>query len=120
MPRPLREVRGKLDDLLARGDTDLGDLAGAWVKVVLTDTVRPSAPMERLREKWPHTLILDFAPEGLATGSDADLERLASATDPVEICGLFVEFTSGGPADDAHRAVLRAAVEAAQHAESAA
>ena len=42
------------------------DLAGAWVKAVLTDTVRPSAPMERLREKWPHTLILDFAPEGLA------------------------------------------------------
>ena len=119
VPRPLREVRGKLDDLLARG-TDLGDLAGAWVKVVLTDTVRPSAPMERLREKWPHTLILDFAPEGVATGSDADLERLASATDPVEICGLFVEFTSGGPPTDAHRAVLRAAVEAAQHAESAA
>ena len=135
VPRPLREVRGTLDGLLARADhhgadqhgadqhgadSDLADLSGAWVKVVLTDTVRPSAPMERLREKWPHTLILDFAPEGQLTSSDADLERLASATDPVEICGLFVEFTSGGPADDAHRAVLRAAVESAQHAESAA
>jgi hypothetical protein len=31
-----------------------------------------------------------------------------------------VDFTSGGQADDTHRAVLRAAVEAAQHAESAA
>jgi exonuclease SbcD len=140
VPRPLREARGRLDDLLARAgghragehragehragehqaETDLGDLAGAWVKVTLTDTVRPSAPMERLREKWPHTLVLDFAPEGQLTGSDADLQRLAAATDPVEICGLFVEFTSGGPADDTHRAVLRAAVEAAQHAESAA
>jgi exonuclease SbcD len=125
VPRPLREVRGTLDSLLARADehraeSDLADLAGAWVKVVLTDTVRPSAPMERLREKWPHTLVLDFAPEGRLTGSDADLERLASATDPVEICGLFVEYTSGGPADGVHRAVLRAAVEAAQHAESAA
>ncbi|MGO9217568.1 MAG: exonuclease SbcCD subunit D [Streptosporangiaceae bacterium] len=120
VPRPLREVRGTLDSLLARGETDLADLAGAWVKVVLTDTVRPPAPMERLREKWPHTLILDFAPQGQLTSSDADLQRLASASDPVEICGLFVEFTSGGPADDAHRAVLRAAVETAQHAESAA
>ncbi len=120
VPRRLREVRGSLDSLLARAESDLADLAGAWVKVVLTDTVRPSAPMERLREKWPHTLILDFAPEGQLTGSDADLERLASATDPVEICCLFVEFTGGGPADDAHRAVLRGAVEAAQHAESAA
>jgi len=140
VPRRLREVRGTLDGLLARADehradehradehradehraeSDLADLAGAWVKVTLTDTVRPSAPMERLREKWPHTLVLDFAPEGQLTGSDADLERLAATTDPVEICCLFVEFTSGGPADDTHRAVLRAAVEAAQHAESAA
>jgi exonuclease SbcD len=125
VPRPLREVRGTLDSLLARADqhgadAELAGLAGAWVKVVLTDTVRPAAPMERLREKWPHTLVLDFAPEGQLTSSGADLERLASATDPVEICGMFVEFTSGGPADDTHRAVLRAAVEAAQHAESAA
>ncbi len=120
VPRPLREVRGTLGSLLTRAGTDLADLAGAWVKVVLTDTVRPPAPMERLREKWPHTLILDFAPEGQLTSSDADLERLASATDPVEICGLFVEFTSGGRPDGAHRAVLRAAVEAAQHSESAA
>ncbi len=120
VPRPLREARGRLDDLLARADCDLADLAGAWVKVVLTDTVRPPVPMERLREKWPHTLILDFAPQGQLTSSDADLQRLASVSDPVEICCLFVEFTSGGPADHAHRAVLRMAVETAQHAESAA
>jgi DNA repair protein SbcD/Mre11 len=120
VPRPLREVRGRLDDLLARAGTDLAGLAGAWVKVVLTDPARPAAPMERLREKWPHTLILDFAPEGGRPGADADLARLAAATDPAEICGLFVEFTSGGPPDDAQRGVLRAAVEAAQQAEAAA
>ncbi|HUY47241.1 MAG TPA: exonuclease SbcCD subunit D C-terminal domain-containing protein [Streptosporangiaceae bacterium] len=120
VPRPLREVRGKLADLLARADADLAELAGAWVKAVLTDTMRPSAPMERLRAKWPYTLVLDFAPEGGLTGTDADLERLAAAADPVEICGLFVEFTSGGAADEAQRAVLRAAVETAQHAETAA
>jgi DNA repair protein SbcD/Mre11 len=82
--------------------------------------VRPAAPMERLREKWPHTLVLDFDPDGGLPGTDADLERLAAATDPAEICGLFVEFTTGGPPDDAQRAVLRAAIEAAQHAEAAA
>jgi exonuclease SbcD len=120
VPRPLREVRGRLDELLARADSDLAGLAGAWVKVVLTDPVRPAAPMERLREKWPHTLVLDFDPDGGLPGAAADLARLAAATDPVEICGLFVEFTSGGPPDGAQRAVLRAAVEAAQHAEAAA
>jgi exonuclease SbcD len=120
VPRPLREVCGKVAGLLARADSDLADLAGAWVKAVLTDTVRPDAPMERLREKWPHTLVLDFAPEGGVPSGDADLERLAAAADPVEICGLFVEFTSGGPAEAAQLAVLRAAVEAATHAETAA
>ena len=71
--------------------------------------------MERLREKWPHTLVLEFDPDGGLTPRRVDLRRLAAAVDPVEICGLFVEYTSGGPADEAQRAVLRDAVEAAQH-----
>ncbi len=161
VPRPLREVRGKLEDLLAgpgsgtgsgtgaargrgnssqngdargRGEggrpgaargrgnssrTGDADLADAWVRVVLTDAVRPPAPMERLREKWPHTLVLDFEPEVQPGSVAADLGRLAKTADPVEICELFVEFTSGGPACDDQRAVLRDVVEAVQHAEFA-
>jgi DNA repair protein SbcD/Mre11 len=120
VPRPLREVRGRIDDLLARADGDLAGLAGAWVKAVLTNTVRPASPMERLREKWPHTIVLDFDPEGGLTDAEADLGRLAEVVDPVEICGLFVEFTSGGPPDEAQRLVLRDVVETVQHAEAAA
>jgi exonuclease SbcD len=120
VPRPLREVRGRLEDLLARADGDLAELAGAWVKVVLTDPVRPSAPMERLREKWPHTLVLDFDPEGGLVGPEADLRALARTSDPVEICGLFVEYAGGGPPDAAEQQVLRDAVESAQQAEAAA
>jgi exonuclease SbcD len=120
VPRPLREVRGRLDDLLARADTDLAELSGAWVKAVLTDQARPAAPMERLRERWPHTIALEFAPEGGLTGPDADLARLAEAVDPVEICELFVDYVAGAPPDTAQRAVLRQAVEAAQQSEAAA
>jgi DNA repair protein SbcD/Mre11 len=120
VPRPLREVRGRLDELLARADGDLADLAGAWVKAVLTDQARPVAPMERLRERWPHTIALDFQPEGGLTGPDADLARLAEAVDPVEICGLFVDFVAGAPPDEAQLAVLRQAVEAARRSEVAA
>ena len=115
-PRPLREVRGRLEDLLARANDDLAGLADAWVKVVLTDQVRPAAPMERLREKWPHTLVLGFAPEGGLTGPEADLRRLAQTRDPAEVCCLFVEYAGGAPPDNAQRAVLREAVEAAQQA----
>jgi exonuclease SbcD len=116
LPRPLRQVKGRLADLLARAGGDLADLAGAWVKVVLTDRERPVAPMERLREKWPHTIALDFAPEGGLTGAEADLARLAAASDPAEICGSFVEYVAGAPPDVAQRAVLQEVVEAAQHA----
>jgi DNA repair protein SbcD/Mre11 len=115
VPRPLREVRGRLDDLLARAGTDLACLAGAWVKAVLTDPVRPAAPMERLREKWPHTLMLDFDPDGGLPDAGDDLRRLARTTDPVEVCGLFTEYSGGAPPDAAQRAVLRDVVEAAHH-----
>jgi exonuclease SbcD len=120
VPRPLREVRGRLADLLARADGDLAELAGAWVKAVLTDQVRPVAPMERLRERWPHTIALDFVPEGGLTGPDADLARLAEASDPVEICGLFVAYAGGAPPDAPQLAVLDEAVAAARRAELAA
>ncbi len=76
VPRPLRQVRGSLDDLLADPDPAL---AQAWVKVVLTDAVRPHWPMERLRERWPHTLVLEFAPDGDRSSAAADLRRLWSS-----------------------------------------
>jgi exonuclease SbcD len=115
VPRQLRQVRGTLDELLANQDADL---AKAWVKVILTDTVRPPSPMERLRERWPHTLVLDFAPEGELPGPAADLRRLARAADPAEICGMFVEFTSGGWPDGEQRAVLADVIESVQHADT--
>jgi DNA repair protein SbcD/Mre11 len=115
VPRPLREVRGTLEELLARAGGDLAALADAWVKAVLTDPVRPAAPMERLREKWPHTLVLDFAPQGGLPGAEDDLRQLARTTDPVEVCGLFTEYAGGAPPDAAQRTVLRDVVEAAHH-----
>jgi len=113
--RPLREVRGGLDELLAQADSTLAELAGAWVKVTLTDPVRPLAPMERLREKWPHTLVLAFDPDGGRADQSTDMARLAATTDPVEVCSLFVEFVDNAPPDEKTRAIIRAAVETANH-----
>ncbi len=60
--RPLRRVRGRLDDLLR--DPALAPAEGHYLAVTVTDPARPSAPLERLRTRFPHTLTLDFAPEG--------------------------------------------------------
>jgi exonuclease SbcD len=112
--RPLREVRGPLADLLARADDDLVDLATAYVKATLTDTPRPPMAIDQLRRVWPHTLVLEYA--ATAVGDDAsaqDIARISRATDPVEICALFVEWVTHAPPSAAERQVLAEVVEVA-------
>ena len=118
VPRPLVQVRGRLADLLARAEGDLGDLSGAWVKVVLTDPGRVANPMEKLREAWPHTLVLEFEPDRL--DAELALPRLAEGADPVEICADFVRTVSGEAPSDVQRAVLLDAVRECQRAEAVA
>ena len=109
-------MRGTVDELLVRAGGDLAELADAYVKAVLTDQKRPIAPMERLRRVWPHTITLEFEPEGGLPEAAADLARLDRVKhDPVEVCGQFVEFVGGAEPDEQEVRVLRAAVEAAQH-----
>jgi exonuclease SbcD len=119
VPRALREVRGLIDDLLAdRPDDD--ELAQAWLKVIITDPSRPASPMERLRAKWPYTLVLEFVPEGSRISSDDDLARLRRTTDPVQIATMFVEYVDNAPATDEEVALLTAAVEQVRDREVAA
>jgi exonuclease SbcD len=117
VPRPLREIRGRLEDLLANDDPTL---ARSWVKAVLTDARRPMAPMERLREKWPYTLVLDFAPEGVVVDPATDLARIREASDPVEICAHFMEWVDATRPDKAHEDTLRSTVEAVRRLEASA
>jgi exonuclease SbcD len=114
--RPMAELRGRLEDLLTATD---GPPADAWLRVVLTDPSRPSAPMERLRERWPHTLVLDFQPDTERVAAADDLARLRRQSDPVEICALFVEWVDSTLPDRRQREELAAAVEAVRDAESA-
>ena len=113
--RPLREVRGTLEDLLARAEGELAELADCYVKVVLTDQVRPLLPMEQLRRRWPHTLELGYEPQGGLIDAASDLARLERVRDdPVAVCGQFVEFVGGAAPDPEEQRVLRDTIEAAQ------
>jgi exonuclease SbcD len=118
VPRPLVQVNGRLADLLDRAQGDLSGLADAWVKVVLTDPGRLANPMEQLRAHWPHTLVLEFAPE--RDDVPLGLTRLTEASDPVEICAEFVSAVSGAPPSPMQRAVLAEVVLAAQRVEASA
>jgi len=118
VPRPLVQVSGRLADLLDRAGGDLAGLADAWVKVVLTDPGRVPNPMEQLRAHWPHTLMLEFAPE--REDAPLGLTRMTEASDPVEICAEFVGAVSGAPPSQVQRAVLAEVVLAAQRVEASA
>ncbi len=112
--RPLREVRGRLADLLQQDDPEL---VSAWLKVTLTDPSRPLAPMEKLRERWPHTILLDFAPESQLVDAPTDMQRASETTDPLEMCSNFVQWVDSTLPDDRHLHALNSVVEAVRRAE---
>jgi exonuclease SbcD len=111
VPRRLRQVRGRLVDLLCMADQDDTGLADAWLKVVLTDSVRPESPMAKLREVWPHTIALEFEPEVDLTAS-AGLVRFSSINDPVDITADFYTYVTGSAPDGSTRTVIEQVVEA--------
>ncbi|MFJ8214135.1 exonuclease SbcCD subunit D [Streptomyces sp. NPDC096033] len=110
VPRPLARLRGRLEDLLE--DPALTGREDSWVEAVLTDPVRPQDPMARLTARFPHTLSLAFEPEGRRDeGAASYAQRLRGRSDQ-EIAEDFVAHVRrGGTADEAERAVLRAAFE---------
>ena len=108
--RRLAVLRGDLEDLIA--DPRHDDATDAWCQVTLTDTVRPPGAMERLRRRFPHTLVLQFDPQGAAVPVRRYVERTAAA-DPVDVCCDFLGHVRGGyAATDEERALLAEAVEA--------
>jgi exonuclease SbcD len=114
--RPLARVTGRLDDLLTNDRWTA--LEGHYLQVTLTDPSRPREPMERLRRRFPHVLVLAFAPE---TGSDGPVASYAERTrgrSDIEVATDFVTHVRG-PAEPAEVALLAEALEGARVVESA-
>ncbi|MGB0102125.1 MAG: exonuclease SbcCD subunit D [Nocardioides sp.] len=108
VPRALARITGTIEELLA--DPRLAEHEHAWVQATLTDSVRPMQAMERLRGRFPHTLVLSFEPagqrpDGVPTASTRGRSDHAIALD-------FVRELRGTPASDAETALLRDAVDA--------
>lgn len=107
VPRPLARIRGDLESLLA--DPDLTAHESAWVQATLTDEVRPLQAMERLRKRFPHTLVIGFESNAPGLGS-LPSARTHGRTDH-DICLEFMlELRGRTPTDDETR-LLRVAVD---------
>jgi DNA repair protein SbcD/Mre11 len=88
VPRLLGTVRGRIDELLV--DPMLADVEDAWLQVVLTDPVRPRHAMDRLLARFPHTLLLDFQPDGAPRARGPLLPRVDGRSD-FDVALGFVE-----------------------------
>ena len=106
VPRRLSEVRGTWAELQgAAGQAHLED----WVRVVVTDPVRPPDLVARVRDRFAHALVVEHRPA--AAAGRAATPAVTAARDPLEVAGEFVEHVTGAAPDEAERAVLRRAYE---------
>lgn len=89
-PKRLEILRGTLDGLLA--DPGLAAAEDAWCQVTLTDDDRPAKAMERIRSRFPGTLVLAFEPASGPRGiNESYSRRLARATDDLDVCCGFLD-----------------------------
>ncbi|MCU1601571.1 MAG: nuclease SbcCD, subunit [Frankiales bacterium] len=108
VPRRLSSVRGTLPSLLS--STELDGVAQDWLSVTLTDAARPEQAMERLAARFPHVLVLSFAPAGLTAAEGTYASRVRGSD--VEVAQTFVSHVRGTPASAGEQALLAEAFEA--------
>ncbi|ADX73566.1 exonuclease SbcCD subunit D [Pseudarthrobacter phenanthrenivorans] len=109
-PRKLAVLRGPLAELLESADHQWAE--SAYCQVTLTDNQRPARAMERLRSRFPDTLVLGFEPAGGTAAAAASYSsRLAAAPDDLSVCCGFLDHVRGRIPDEAEKAALAAALD---------
>jgi DNA repair protein SbcD/Mre11 len=107
--RRLSLLRGRLEDLL--GSPIYSNNEDDFVSVTLTDPSRPEGPMDALRTRFPHILVLTFEPEGAVSDGRCYRARVAGRDDQA-IAAEFVQHVRNAPATDGERRLLTEAFEA--------
>ena len=113
VPRRLTELRGTLEEILARRDEHAGD----WLKAVVTDPARPAHLQEQLREAYPHLLLTEYAPEGREAREGTPVVRREQ--NPLEVMDEFLAHVTGGAPTEAEHDVLERAYSAVRRQQEA-
>jgi exonuclease SbcD len=113
--RRLSVLRGRLADLL--GSPGYAEYEEDFVSVTLTDPARPEAPMDTLRTRFPHILILAFDPDGVVADGRGYRARIAGRDD-IAIAADFVQHVRNAPVTPPEKLLLTEAFEAARTEEA--
>ncbi|MHA7269773.1 exonuclease SbcCD subunit D [Arthrobacter sp. HLT1-20] len=107
--RQLSILSGKLEDLLAAAD--FSEAEEHFCQITLTDNDRPELAMERLRGRFPNTLVLMFAPEFVRSSDQQSYgERISAAANELDLCCGFLDHVRHRAANDDEQMVLRDAL----------
>lgn len=109
-PRKLAVLRGGIAELLESAEYAWAE--EAYCQITLTDAQRPAQAMERLRARFPDTLVLGFDPQGgPAKVAKSYSTRLAEAQDDLSVCCGFLDHVRGRDANGAERSALAGALD---------
>ncbi len=108
VPRALTTVEGELEALLA--DASLEGTEDDWLRVRLTDRLRPMDAMRRLQRRWPHCAEVTWI-GGEAAAQVALRERLARRSELEVVDDFLAHVRAGVGADRAEAALVRDALE---------
>jgi DNA repair protein SbcD/Mre11 len=115
-PRALTVLTGTLAELLA--DPAHAAVERHFVSARLTDAVRPTDPMRRLQERFPHCVHLEWTGAAAAPDRGSYRERMRGRSD-LDVVGEFVGHVRAVAATPAERELLGRALAAAAREEAA-
>jgi exonuclease SbcD len=114
-PRSMGTLRGTLEGLL--DDPALAAHENSWLRVTVTDRVRPDSLMDRLKSRFPHVLQVFHEPNGAiergVSGTTAVSER-----DPRELGSDFIAYVTKTEASAGELASFVEGYEAAVRAQA--
>ena len=101
--RRVTTLVGALDQLLA--DPAHAGAEGCWVRARLTDEVLPRHAMARLRDRFPHAVVLEHRSPAAGPAGD-DIRTRDEATTDLALALAFVAEHLGRPAEPVEEEVL--------------
>ncbi|GAA3735727.1 exonuclease SbcCD subunit D [Salinactinospora qingdaonensis] len=104
VPRPIARLRGRIDDLLT--EERWQRYTEHWLQITLTDPLRPAFPMDRLRERFPYALHLEFAPEGEVAQRETTWTQRTAERSEADLALDFVDWARGSPATPQERHLI--------------
>jgi exonuclease SbcD len=116
VPRQLSEVTGTMEDVLGEGGATYVD---DWVRITITDPERPQEMNARLKQRFPHALVMQHSPAG-AQRPQRQAIAVNATTDPAQAARQFVEDVTSLPPTAQEQAVLERALDQARAMERSA